>query len=79
MYYLTAIAMENMAVEEMEVFFKNHSPLPKEVILGPGITISDLSKFIDSHLSILKGSVPTVSSPCKDRLLKLIEILKTAS
>jgi len=68
--------MENIIVEEIEVFFKNHSPLPKEVILGPGITITDLAKFINSHLSVIKGSVPTMSSPCKDRLLKLIGILK---
>jgi len=62
--------MENMTVEEIALFFKNYPSQPKEVMLGPGITITDLPKFIDSHLSVLKGDPMTMGSPCKARLLK---------
>ena len=63
-------------ITELEEFFKS-TPIPDgPIILGPGETIINTHKFIDSHLAVIrrKNGIPTFR-PYFDRLVKLKEIL----
>lgn len=46
-------------VDNLEKFFASKQ-LPEKIQLGPGETITDLKKFLESHLTILKAK-PNVS------------------
>lgn len=50
-------------IQQLETFFKSII-LPKSIPFGPGITISDVPKFVESHLTILRssGSKPVFES-----------------
>ena len=53
--------------------------LPKEIQFGPGQKITDVKKFIDSHISVLEGNTKSNNKitfmPYYDRLVQLNSIL----
>lgn len=63
-------------IEELEEFFSVRQMPDGDVKIGPGVTIIDCSKFVDSHLSYVKQNPHSRSFvPYLDRLKKLRNIL----
>ena len=52
-----------MNLEELELYFKNKE-LPKTLQYDQATVITDVAKFVDSHLTVIKlnGHVPAFSS-----------------
>jgi hypothetical protein len=64
-----------MSLPDLEQFFNSVS-LPKEVRLSQCETITDVKKFVRSHLDVLKANSGNPAyMPFYERLLKLKEIL----
>lgn len=65
------MAVTEKDLSELEQFFKG-AKLPKEIQLEAGTNITDVSKFIDSHLAVLRnnGNKPAYQS-FHQRLLTL--------
>lgn len=65
-----------MTAEEYKQIF-NQIKLPKEARLGPGVYVSDVEKFIESHLTEL-GSTKNKRQiePLVMRLDRLLELIR---
>jgi hypothetical protein len=67
--------MDKEKLAALEHFFSAVS-FPSLVLLGPGQTISDLPRFLESHFTALKGNCPAVlQEPYFNRLVKLQVLL----
>jgi len=69
------MAVTGKQIEELELYF-NKATLPESIALDSGTTITEVPKFIGSHLAILHncGDKP-VYEVFYNRLIKLKELL----
>ncbi|PYF69519.1 DUF6965 family protein [Pedobacter nutrimenti] len=68
-----------MSIEELETYFEGID-LPETVYLNPAIKITDVKKFVRSHIITVKahGHIRAYSS-FMDRLLQLKEIIEAGN
>lgn len=65
-----------MTAEDYEAAFHGIKLPEGRIELGPGVTITDVTLFIEKELTILKsGNNERVKQPVRWRLDKLIEII----
>jgi hypothetical protein len=65
-----------MDIQAIEQFFKDR-PLPSNIQLDKGTSITNVRKFVDSHLAVLKQYEHSpMSAPFADRLVKVAEMLE---
>lgn len=71
--------MEEISLEELKEFFKNNeATLPQTINLGAGVTITHVSKHIQSSLMIIEAQGNNPSYRCfKDDLIKLKNLLSS--
>jgi len=63
-------------LNELEQFFKS-TTLPKEIQLTRDQRVSDVKKFIDSHLQVCRGNLNNKAfQSFYDRLVKLKDLLQ---
>jgi hypothetical protein len=53
----------------------SETKLPKEFMLEDWVTVIDVNKFFDSHLSVVLNSTTDVSKPYSERLKKGLSIV----
>lgn len=60
-----------MTIDELEAYFKGLQ-LPQSVELNKGVKITDVKKFVASHIAVLKSyGLKPISKPFYDRLMQL--------
>ena len=65
-----------MTLAELKQFFSSH-PLPTQLRVSRAILISDLRKFVESHLHIIEAREGIPAFACFiDRLIEVKEILE---
>lgn len=64
-------------IARLEEFFKTTPILLKTAWLGPGIEITDIPKFIESHIARAKRQLDSrLREPVIERLRKLEEVIQ---
>ena len=53
----------------------SETELPKEFMLEDWVTVIDVNKFFDSHLSVVLNSTTDISKPYSERLKKGLSIV----
>jgi hypothetical protein len=68
---------DEQQIAELITFFHGIKNLPKELQLYSGTRITDLPKFIETHLILLSSGIsPAVQTPVLDRIFKLKDLLE---
>ncbi|MDR3712394.1 MAG: hypothetical protein P4L51_06235 [Puia sp.] len=59
-------------IKELLNYFEERKDLPDNIALAPGTKITDMKRFIDTSLMILKSEQPLIlQRPVAERLVKL--------